>query len=72
MKRKWLNPIWDFEASPFKKGQRPPKGWKVGRTTAAPCGCGHTMRIGGRFAFRNVKIVGFADKGYFDYAKTKA
>jgi hypothetical protein len=86
MKKKVVEPMLDFEAMPLKKGQRPPKGWKVARTMAAcfppgwpadkpypcKCGCGHIMRVGGRFAYRNLKIVGFADKGYFDYAKTKA
>jgi hypothetical protein len=83
--KKVVEPILDFEAMPLKKGQRPPKGWKVGRTTAAhhppgwpvgkpyhcQCGCGHTTTIGGRFAYRNLMVVGLVEEGYYD-AKTEA
>jgi len=77
-----VEPFLDFESMKLRKGQRAPKGWSVVRITAADfppgwpankpypcgCGCGHTMRVGTRMAFRNVRVLGFWTKA----AKVKA
>ena len=67
-------PIYDFDSMKLRKGQRPPKGWRVVPITAAclppgwpankpypcTCGCGHTFLVGDRMAVRNVQVVGVA------------
>lgn len=70
-----ITPAIDFESIVLKKGQRPPKGWKVVRLKASDfpagwppskpyqcqCGCGKTLRVGDRVAYRNVQKTG----GYY-------